>query len=122
MGRGVSFAQEAAAKLKREKGGKFDKYGEAMKGAVASALTELAAQDEDFARAVAHGGSFEECLKAVAKGIKGGSISDLDAFKRAVKHYDPEADVEFRMVLSRGRKAEEAAGGAEKVFNLLDFL
>ena len=55
------------------KNGKFDKYGNAMKGAVKDALKEFARQDDEFAQAIAQGGSFTDCMAAVAKRIKNGS-------------------------------------------------
>ena len=95
----MSFAQEAREKLQREaNAGKFNSKENAMKTAVVEALTEFAEQSEKFAEAIAHGGSFEECMKAVAKGV-GSSISDLDAYKKAVKFYMPGADVRFQMVI-----------------------
>ena len=121
--------REAEDKLERECAGKFDKYGEAMKRSVKAALVELAKQDADFAGAVVRGGSFEECLKAVARKIKGGAISDLEAFRAAVKYYEPEADIEFRMIIvapKAGRETgpmQEAPTQTEgKIFDLLDFL
>ena len=42
-----------------------------MKDEVKNALLEFSKQDEEFAQAVAQGGSFPDCLKAVAKGLGG---------------------------------------------------
>lgn len=79
------------------KNGKFDKYGNAMKGAVKDALKEFARQDDEFAQAIAQGGSFTDCMAAVAKRIKNGSISDLDAYSAAVGFYFPGARISFEM-------------------------
>lgn len=124
-----TIVNDARDKLERECAGKFDKYGEAMKGAVKRALTELCRQDEGFAEKVAEGGSFEECMKAVAKKIKGGAISDLEAFRAAVKYFEPEADIEFRMILVTPKTVRETIPAQEapaekegKIFDLLDFL
>lgn len=120
-----TIVNDARDKLERECAGKFDKYGEAMKRAVKEALLELCRQDEDFAGAVVRGGSFEECMKAVAKKIKGGSISDLEAFRTAVKYYEPKADVEFQMVIvgsASGTGNPSPTNGGGKVYDLLDFL
>ena len=46
------------------------------------ALLEFCRQNEEFAQAVAQGGSFQECMKAVAQGV-GNCISDLEAYRRA---------------------------------------
>ena len=79
------------------KNGKFDKYGNAMKGAVKDALKEFARQDDEFAQAIAQGGSFTDCMAAVATRIKNGSISDLDAYSAAVGFYFPGARISFEM-------------------------
>ena len=79
------------------KNGKFDKYGNAMKGAVKDALKEFARQDDELAQAIAQGGSFTDCMAAVAKRIKNGSISDLDAYSAAVGFYFPGARISFEM-------------------------
>ena len=79
------------------KNGKFDKYGNAMKGAVKDALKEFARQDDEFAQPIAQGGSFTDCMAAVAKRIKNGSISDLDAYSAAVGFYFPGARISFEM-------------------------
>lgn len=104
------FYEEAKEKLEKESSsGKYDQRGEAMKSAVVKALKEFCRQSEVFAEAVAHGRSFEECMKAVANGV-GRSISDLDAYKRAVKYYMKGADVRFCMEITVGaaeKKAEE---------------
>lgn len=70
----------------------------AMAGAVAEALRSFCRQDAEFAQAVDQGGSFAECMAAVAKGV-GQSISDLDAFKRAVGFYFPGAKIQMQMTI-----------------------
>ena len=98
---------------KEEKGGKFDRYASAMKKYIKEALLTLCGQSERFAAAVLDGDTFEDCMKAVAKGI-GGSISDLEAVKRAVKFYMKGADVSFQMVIQeRGEQTEREKGRAE---------
>lgn len=105
----MSRYDEAKAKLEAEvNAGSFGQKGKAMAPAVKNALLEFCRQSEDFAEKVAHGGSFEECMKAVAKGV-GGSISDLEAYKRAVKHYAPGCSVAFKMEIvecGAGKKNE----------------
>lgn len=70
----------------------------AMKGAVRDALLEFCRQDEEFAQAVAQGGSFQGCMTAVAKGV-GYSISDLEAYRRAASYYFDGAKVQFQMTI-----------------------
>ena len=104
------YFEEAKKRLEEEaKGGKFGAKAAAMKKAVKEALISFCEQDEEFAQAVVQGGSFAECMAEVAKGI-GGSISDLDAYKKAVRFYFPGAEVRFRMeidVCPNRVKAEE---------------
>ena len=91
------MTREAIKKLDTEyKGGKFDRYAEIMKSGVLGALKDFCRQDEEFAQAVVQGGSFENCMKAVAKNC-GNGISDLEAYRRAVQFYFHGADIRFRM-------------------------
>lgn len=67
-----------------------------MASAVAAALKDFCRQDAEFAQAVAQGGSFKDCMTAVARGV-GGSISDVDAYKKAVQFYFPGAEIRVQM-------------------------
>lgn len=49
-------------------------------------------KEKNLPQAVVQGGSFEECMKAVEKGA-GSALSDLDAYKKAVKFYFPTATI-----------------------------
>ena len=80
----------------------------AMAKAVATVLQDFCRQDEEFAQAVVQGGSFKDCMFAVTKGV-GNSISDLDAYKKAVHFYFPGADISVQMkidVIGDARKPE----------------
>ena len=100
----MSYFEEAKKKLETEaKAGKFDRYGNAMKSEVLKALKEFCSQSEVFSEAVVKGRSFEECMKAVGKGVSGGSISDLKAYRLAVKYYMSDADVRFCMEIRIGK-------------------
>ena len=93
----MGYFEEARRKLDEEaKAGKFGAKAAAMKKAVRDALVSFCEQDEEFAQAVVQGGSFEECMKQVENGV-GNSISDIDAYKKAVRFYFPGAEVSFRM-------------------------
>ncbi len=70
----------------------------AMKQAVKDTLLNFCRQDEEFAQAVVQGGSFAECMTAVAKGV-GTSISDLEAYKKAVSFYFPGAGIHMVMTI-----------------------
>ena len=68
--------ERARQKLEEEqKAGKYDRYAAAMKGAVCEALVGFCRQDGEFAQAVVQGGTFEDCMKAVAKNC-GNAISE----------------------------------------------
>ena len=93
---------EAKEKLEREhKAAKYDKYARIMKDGVKQTLVQFCGQSEVFAERVAHGKSFEECMKAVAKN-SGNGLSDVDAYKRAVKFYMPEAKIRVHMEIFTG--------------------
>ena len=121
--------EQAKRKLEAERvSGKFDRYAGAMKNAVCEALDGFCQQDGEFAQAVVQGGTFTDCMKAVAKGC-GSAISDLEAFRRAVRFYFPGADVKFHMTVNLCADVEaEAAAAAPvastgpKILDLEDFL
>lgn len=119
--------EQAKSKLEAEKkAGKFDRYGNAMKNAVCEALEGFCLQDPEFAQAVAQGGAFEDCMKAVVKNC-GNAISDLEAFRRAVRFYFPGADVKFHMTVNlcadvEAEAATQVTGTAPKIIDLDDFL
>ena len=66
-------------------------------------------------------------MKAVAKGV-GNSLSDIEAYRRAVQFYFPGATVQMQMTIDLiGSAAGEAKPGKEEkpggiVLNLEDFL
>lgn len=122
-----NYLKAAKERLQKEsKEGQFDRHASAMKKAVMDALTTFAEQDEEFAQAIAQGGSFTDCMKAVAKGV-GASISDLEAYQKAVEFYFPGAKVSFKMQIDL---IGDAAGGTEKteakrepmIIDLMQFL
>ena len=103
----------AKKKLQEEyEKGKYDKYASAMKKDVRDALLLFIEQDAEFAQAVAQGGSFEDCMHEVSKGC-GSSISDLDAFRKAVQFYFKGADIQYHMTINLCAEAERAAGQCE---------
>lgn len=117
----MSWNIDAVQKLDGEyKDFKGDRYEAAMKRPVLEALKNFCAQDEEFAQAVAQGGSFADCMKAVAKNC-GSSISDIEAYRRAVSFYFDGAQVEFQMkiVLTPAAASEMSRG---IVLNFEDFL
>ncbi len=74
----MSWYEQAKDRLLNEKGKVTGQKESAMKRAVLDTLMDFCQQSEEFAQAVVQGGSFPDCMKAVAKGV-GSSISDLEA-------------------------------------------
>lgn len=108
---------EAKEKLAREhKAARYDQYARIMKDGVKQTLVQFCDQSEVFAEKVAHGKSFEECMKAVAKNC-GNWLSDVDAYKRAVNFYMPEARIKIRMEIITGETTapEEVQPAAKPV-------
>ena len=125
-----ALLEEAEKKLDEGVKEKMDRYGEVMKTAVHDALLDFCRQDAEFAEAVAQGGSFKDCMDAVAKGV-GVSISDLDAYRKAVQFYFPGAEIRCQMTVDLIGKAagerdvEDAVpykGKPGVILDLTDFL
>lgn len=125
------MVEQAIEKLDREyKTGQYDRYANIMKKGTLDALKKFCRQDEEFAQAVVQGGTFQDCMKAVAKNC-GNGISDLDAYGRAVQFYFPTAAIRFHMTVDLAPHAAEEDAGEERtedtgrravVLNLEDFL
>lgn len=115
------FTSQALERLEKEYGTVMGTKAGAMKKAVREALESFINQDDEFAQAVAQGGSFADCMAAVEKGV-GTSISDMDAYRKAVQFYFRGAEVRMVMEidLCPNRVAEETR--SRKVLDLADFL
>ncbi|MBR1689379.1 MAG: hypothetical protein IJ713_01235 [Oscillibacter sp.] len=128
----MSLSNDAVVKLRaEEKAGKYDRYASVMKAAVLEQLIKFCGQNEEFAEAVLQGGSFEDCMKAVAKGC-GSAISDLDAYRKAAAFYFKGADVRMLLTIrlegdfpsSAADAAPSPQGEGKKtvILNLEDFI
>lgn len=93
-----NWPTEAVKKLTAEKKDVTGRKEKAMATAVFDAIKDFCRQDPEFAQAVVQGGSFADCMKAVAKGV-GNSISDLEAYKKAVAFYFPGAKIHMTMTI-----------------------
>lgn len=114
----------AAEKLKKESTeGKYDQCAAVMKPAVLETLLEFCRQNEEFAQAVYQGGSFADCMAAVADGA-GSSISDLEAYRKAVRFYFPGADIKYSMTINLCADVEKPERAADDgiLLDLSDFL
>ena len=116
------YLDKALKKLEEEyKSGSFDKYANIMKSAVKDTLADFCRQDDEFAQAVVQGGSFTDCMKAVAKSC-GTGISDLEAYRRAVRFYFPGAEIRFQMTIDLiGDAAGERESAQDTGTMILDF-
>lgn len=118
-----SWYDQAAKRLEEESKKVSGQKEGAMKQAVKAALLDFCRQDEEFAQAVVQGGTFQDCMKAVAKGV-GGSISDLEAYKRAVSFYFPGAGIKCSMKIDLCDSVKDAPhpDGPGIILSLADFL
>lgn len=119
------WLERALNRLKEEKdeGKKLNKYAGVMAEPVKKQLEDFCRQDEEFAQAVVQGGSFKDCMAAVTNGI-GNSISDLEAYQKAVRFYFPGARVKMQMSVDLVGDAaqEEQVPKKGMVLDLADFL
>ena len=110
-----TWYEQAEARLKEEYKAITGYKESAMKSAVRDALLGFCRQNEEFAQAVAQGGSFQDCMKAVAQGV-GNCISALEAYRRAAAFYFDGAKVQFSMTI----QLEPAETGPDRKGILLD--
>ena len=120
------FLSQAIEKIDKGMKEKLERYGEAMKADVGAALKEFCRQDAEFAQAVVQGGSFADCMSAVAKGVKGSAISDMKAFGLAVEFYFPGAGIDVKMTIDlcatvKGPEIHDEAKPAGMVIDLSAF-
>lgn len=93
-----NWLTQATKKLDAEKKAVSGQKEKVMAPAVLAAIKDFCRQEPEFAQAVVQGGTFAECMKKVAAGV-GNSISDLDAYKRAVQFYFPGAKVQMALTI-----------------------
>lgn len=96
-----SYSNKAKEKIAEElKTFKGDRYAMAVKNHVASTLTHFCGQDERFAEVVYKTKrTLSDCCAEIMKGC-GQSISDIDVYRGAVRHYFPNADIDFHMTIT----------------------
>ena len=114
-----TWYEQAETRLRDEYGRVTGQKESAMKFAVRDALLEFCRQNEEFAQAVVQGGTFPDCMAAVAKGV-GSSISDLEAYRRAAAFYFDGARVNFTMTIQL-EPAEPEADQMGVLLALTDF-
>lgn len=93
------YRDQALKKIQAEyKSGKYDRYGQVMKADVLRQIEDFIEQDDEFAQAVVQGGTFEDCMKAVAKSC-GQALSDVEAYRRAAAFYFPGSKVKMQLTI-----------------------
>lgn len=120
-----NWVPQAMEKLEREEAAVTGSRERVMSAAVLSTVRDFCEQDPEFAQAVVQGGSFAECMRAVAKDV-GDCISDLEAYKRAVQFYFPGAQVRMSLAIDligdAGGLDPKQSASPGIVLNLEDFL
>ena len=111
------FTEQALERLNKEYGSVMGSKAGAMKKAVREALESFVRQDDEFAQA----GSFAECMTAVEKGV-GASISDLEAYRKAVQFYFRGAEIRMMMEIDVCPNRVKEEPKSRKVLDLADFL
>ena len=123
----TELQNRALERLKRESAeGMSGRRERIMAKPVAEALMDFCRQSDEFARAVVQGGSFRDCMAAVAKGC-GEALSDLEAYRRAVCYYFPGAQVDMKVSIRMSEyepleEAETSGQPGGMLLNLADFL
>lgn len=103
----MTYFEEAKKKLEDEASKVSGNKESAMKNAVKKALLDFCGQNEEFAQAVVQGGSFADCMKAVAANV-GSSISDLEAYGKAVRFYFKGATLDVKMTINLAGEVESS--------------
>lgn len=108
-----NWATDALNKLAEGKKNVFGSKEKKMAPEVSARLAAFCQQNTEFARAVVQGGTFADCMEEVAEGV-GAHISDLDAYKKAVRFYFPGAEVKMQLTIDlTGETATAAESVAE---------
>lgn len=112
-----NWATQAHEKLKKERSAVSGSKERAMADAVLDAIKVFCSQEPEFAQAVVQSGSFADCMKKVAAGVSD-SISDLEAYKKAVQFYFPGAVVNMQLtidLIGAAAKKDEPVREAEQL-------
>ena len=119
-----NWITKAQEKIQKEQNSVSGQKEKAMASAVCMVLKDFCKQEPEFAQAVVQGGTIHDCMGAVAKGI-GSSISDLDAYKKAVQFFFPGAEIRMTMEIDligaaagRSEPEQETASETGSVISL----
>lgn len=116
----TDWQKKAEEKLKKESKGIKGRYEAVVSTAVCEALLSFVAQSDEFARAVCQtSGSFADCLKKVVEGVQT-SLSDIEAYRRAVAFYFPGAQVDMALTIRMNEyEREEKSDVTLSLFDLM---
>lgn len=111
----------AEEKLKRESEGITDSRQRIMLPSVREALISFCKQEREFAQAIIESKqTFKDCMTAVAKNV-GSGISDLEAYRRAVRFYFLGAGIKLSMEIDLCGSVKDGSKDALSV-SLTDLL
>lgn len=103
----MSWQEQALEKLDKEyQDFKGNNYEAAVKKDVADMLRDFCRQNDEFAQAVVQGGAFKDCVAAVVAGVRS-TLSDLEAYNRAVMFYFQGAQVKMDLRIQLEPDTEE---------------
>lgn len=118
----MNYKEDAIKKIEAELGSVTGSKENAVKNAVQEALYCFIEQDEEFAQAVVQSAKpFKACVKHVVAGC-GNSISDLDAYSRAVDFYFPGAKVKFEMRIQVNPYEDDTAPAPARIIDITSLL
>lgn len=94
----------------------LSKKGKAVSSAVLDALKTFCRQNAEFSQAVVQSDKpVKDCIESTVKG-SGGSISDIEVYRKAVQFYFPGSDIRFSMTINLGDNGfSNAPGTADPV-------
>ena len=76
--------------------------GKAVSSAVLDALKTFCRQNTEFSQAVVQSNKpIQDCIESTVKGC-GGSISDIEVYRKAVQFYFPGSNIRFSMTIDLG--------------------
>ena len=94
-----------------------DRKAAVMAESVREAIRSFCGQNREFAEAVEQGGSFDECMTEICKGV-GNSISDIEVYRRAAAFFFKGAEVRMEMRIELPGDEEDKG----MILDLRDFL
>lgn len=109
------FVSKAIEKIEGGLSSVKGRHAEVVARPVADALIAFCRQQEEFAQAVVQSDrGFADCVAHVVKGV-GQSLSDIDAYRRAVEFWFPGAVVDMVLTIRMSEFEEAATENAPEV-------